>query len=368
MTATIESITRSQPRPQRASPMLVRRLAGAKRAYTARHLADTEAVQLLEDKALVPRAGDLVLARVDRIGKHAQLEQANGRKSSLFVGDEIIVAYAARYAPDQYEAHVPGDLAPCQLVAGGGVAATVLSRHAAISMATEITPVGLLADAAGRRLNLARHALPVRPLTSPRPVTIASVGTSMNAGKTTSAAHLIRGLVRAGCKVGAAKITGTGSGNDPWLLRDAGAELVLDFTDAGHASTHLLSLPALHEVMQCLLTNLAAQRVDAIVLEVADGLFQGETAQLLQSPEFKRAVDGLVFSSGDAMGAAAGASWLRERGLPLRALAGVLTKSPLARREAQAAAGLPVFGLDELGDAAIARGLLGSAAADTVAA
>lgn len=368
MTATIESIARSHTRAHRADPLLARRLARAKRAYTARHSADTDAVQLLEGTALVPRAGDLVLARVDKIGKHAQIEQAGGRKSTLFVGDEIIVAYAARYAPDQFEAHVPADLAPCQLVAGGGVAARVLSKHVAIAAATEITPLGLLADATGQRLNLAQHALAVRPLTGPRPVTIASVGTSMNAGKTTSAAHLIRGLVRAGCKVGAAKITGTGSGNDPWLLRDAGAHVVLDFTDAGHASTHLLSLPALHEVMQRLLTNLAAQRVDAIVIEVADGLFQSETAQLMQSPEFKSAVDGLLFSSGDAMGAAAGASWLRERGLPLLALAGVLTKSPLAQREAQAATGLPVLGLAELGDAAVARGLLQRAAAEAVAA
>jgi len=368
MTATIESIARSDMRTHRADPQLMRRLANAKRAYTARHFADADAAQLLEGTALVPRAGDLVLARVDKIGKHAQLEQADGRKSWLFAGDEIVVAYAARYAPDQYEAHVPADLGPCQLVAGGGVAATVLCRHAAVGTATEITPLGLLANADGERLNLAQHALDVRPLTSPRPITLASVGTSMNAGKTTSAAHLIRGLVRAGCKVGAAKITGTGSGNDPWLLHDAGAHVVLDFTDAGHASTHLLGLPALHDVMQRLLTNLAAHRVDAIVIEIADGLFQSETALLMQSPEFKSAVDGLVFSSGDAMGAAAGAGWLCGRGLPLLALAGVLTKSPLARREAQAATGLPVLGLDELGDAAVARSLMQRAAPDAVAA
>ncbi len=368
MTATIESIARSDTRPRRADAQLLRRLARAKRAYTARHFADADAVHLLDGIALAPRAGDLLLARIDKLGKHVQLEQADGRKSSLFVGDEIVVAYGARYAPDQFEAHVPADMAACQLVAGGGVAATVLGKHAAVAAATEITPLGLLADAAGQRLNLAQRALATRPLTGPRPVTIASVGTSMNAGKTTSAAHLIRGLVRAGCKVGAAKITGTGSGNDPWLLRDAGAQVVLDFTDAGHASTHLLGLHALQDVMQRLLSNLAAQRVDAIVIEVADGLFQCETAQLLQSPEFKSAIDGLVFSSGDAMGAAAGANWLRERGLPLLALAGLLTRSPLARREAQDATGLPVLGLDELGDAVIARGLLQSASADAVAA
>lgn len=368
MTATIESLPRIGTRVPPADPQLLRRLSAAKRAYTVRHFTNFDAVQLLGDQTLVPCAGDLVLARVDKLGKHTQLEQANGRKSTLFVGDEIVVAYAARYAPDQFEAHVPADLSPCHLVAGGGVAARVLSKNAGIAAATEITPLGLLANATGQRLNLAQHALEVRPAPSRRPLTIASVGTSMNAGKTTSAAHLIRGLARAGLKVGAAKLTGTGSGNDPWLLRDAGAQVVLDFTDAGFASTHLIGLAELHRVMQCLLSNLAAQQVDAIVIEVADGLFQAETAQLLKSPEFKHAVDGVVFASGDAMGAAAGASWLVAEGLPLLALAGVLTKSPLARREAHAATGLPVLGLDELGDATVAAGLLRRASVLEVAA
>ena len=39
-------------------------------------------------------------------------------------------------------------------------------------------------------------------------------GTAMNAGKTTAAARLIKGLQRAGLRVGAAKVTGTGAGGD----------------------------------------------------------------------------------------------------------------------------------------------------------
>jgi hypothetical protein len=369
MTAALESIPGLDTLPCRPGPsLLARRIARAKRAYTARHLGAADAVRLLDGAALQPRAGDLLLARIDKLGKHANLEQPDGRRSALFCGDEVVVAYAPRYAPDQYEAHVPASLAPCHLVAGGGVAAEVVMRHAAIPAATDITPIGLLADARGERLNLARHALAKRPAGGTRPITIASVGTSMNAGKTTSAAHLIRGLTSAGFKVGAAKITGTGSGNDPWLLRDAGAAVVLDFTDAGHASTYLLDLPDLHDVMERLLSNLAARRVDAIVFEVADGLFQRETAQLLRSPEFRRVVDATVFSSSDAMGAAAGARWLGDCGLPVLAIAGTLTRSPLARREAQVATGLPVLGLDNLGDPATARGLLEIAAAGAAAA
>src|SRR2546430_9351468 len=41
--------------------------------------------------------------------------------------------------------------------------------------------------------------------------------------------HLVVGLRRRRLRVGAAKVTGTGAGGDPWLLTDAGASLVLDF-------------------------------------------------------------------------------------------------------------------------------------------
>lgn len=339
------------------------RVEQAKRAYTTRRVPAGDMVQWLDTASLQPRAGDLLLARVDRIGKHAGLEQVDGRKSTLFVGDEIVIAYGARYAPDQFEALVPESLASCHLVAGGGVAGVVTGRHAAVAAATEITPIGLLADASGERLNLAQYALPHMPAMGARPITVASVGTSMNAGKTTSAAYLIRGLTRAGFRVGAAKITGTGSGGDPWLLRDAGAVSVLDFTDAGHASTYLLGLDALQDAMARLLSQLAAQRVTAIVIEIADGLFQPETAQLLRSEPFRRAVDALVFSSTDAMGACAGVDWLRQHDLNVLALSGTLTRSPLASREAHAATRLPVMGLDALSDATVARRLIKAAAA-----
>lgn len=341
---------------------LAQRLARAKRAYTTRHVPLAKLARLYHgDGRLQPRAGDLVLARVERIGKHAQLEQTDSRRSALFVGDEIVVAYGARYAPDQFEAVVPDALGPCHLVAGGGVAGAVTARHAAVAAATEIVPIGLFGDASGQRVNLLQYRLQHLPQHGARPVTIASVGTSMNAGKTTSAAYLIRGLTRAGLRVGAAKITGTGSGNDPGLLRDAGAVSVLDFTDAGHASTSRLGLDELEDILERLMSNLRTQQLGAIVLEVADGLFQRETAELLGSPRLRQAVDGVLFSSGDAMGASAGTQWLREHGLPVLSLCGTLTRSPLARREARDATQLPVMGLDELGDPQIARGLIDAA-------
>ena len=297
-----------------------------------------------------PRAGDLVLARVDSIGYHSGLQLPEGRRKHLFVGDEIVVAYGNRYAPNQFEAIVPKTLGPCQLVAAGGVAGKALSWHASVTKpATQITPLGLLTDPAGQVVNLAAHALaPMEQLPEPCPPTIAVVGTSMDAGKTQTCAYLVRGLASAGLRVGYAKVTGTGSGGDTWLLKDAAAHPVLDFTDAGLASTYLVPPAELERVFVTLIGHLAQSHVDTIVLEIADGVLQEETAALLESAAFRRVVSGIIFAAGDAMGALAGHAWLRKRRLPLFAIGGVLTSAPLQRRESIQATALPVFSRQDL--------------------
>lgn len=342
----------------------LQRVLAAKRAYTTRRVALTAMARLVSGEAVVPRAGDLMLARVMRIGKHAHLEATDSRRTALFVGDEVVVACAPRYAPDQFDARQPTSLGPCHLAAGGGVAGVVVTRRDGVGAPTELQPIGLLADDHGRVANLADHALPTRlQPAARRPVTIVSLGTSMNAGKTTSAAYLIHGLTRAGLRVGAAKVTGTGSGNDPGLLRDAGAVRVVDFTDAGFASTCDVAVDTLAAAAHRLVSHLAEAKVDAVVLEVADGLFQRETAGLLRHDGFRGLVDAALFSSGDAMGACAGAQWLGAVGLTPLALTGAMTRSPLAAREAAVASGLPVVGLDDLANPEAARRLWNQAAA-----
>lgn len=322
------------------------RLALAKRAYTTRRVPGGRMQRLLHDVA--PQPGDLVLARVTQLGQHQNIEQVTGRRAKLWRDDEIIVAYGNRYAPDQFEAFVPDDLGPCALVAGGGVAARVSSQHGAMKAPTKIEPLGLVADQAGRRVNLYDHGLRLIPVSHPMPPVLAVVGCAMNAGKTTTAAGAIRGLSRKGMKVGAAKVTGTGSGGDRWAMVDAGADTVLDFTDAGHASTFGLSGPALTQLLPLLVSQLAAHDVDAIVLELSDGLFQQETAAMVESEVFARMVNTVLFAADGAMGAKAGADWLHQRGRPLMAISGVVSASPLATREAAAATGLPVLTLADL--------------------
>jgi len=325
-----------------AEPLDHGRLAAAKAAYTTRRVDMRVAGTLLTGE-LEPHSGDLVLACIEKLGQHRHIELGNGRRSVLYRADEIVVCYGNRYAPDQFEAVVPSDLGPCQLAAGGGIAARVLSRHSSRRQATAITPIGLIGDRDGEPLNLTRWALAPTETTGARPYTVAAIGTSMNSGKTTLAASLAHGLTKAGLSVGSAKVTGTGAGGDVWAMLDAGAKEALDFTDAGHATTYKLPLADVERIFLTLTTALAARGLDIIVIEVADGLLQDETAALISSPVFAKSVDGVIFAAADAMGAVAGADWLRSRGLNVLGIGGLLTASPLARGEANRATGIQVL-------------------------
>jgi hypothetical protein len=317
-------------------------------AYTTRHMNGHRVGGLLVG-GVEPRVGDLVVARVDQLGQHKRLELTDGRRALLFPGDEIVVCYGNRYAPDQFEAELPGDLGPCHLVAAGGVASRELSRHVSVTEATRITPLGLLAAPDASPLNLERFRLgPPDP--AARPPTIAVVGSAMNAGKTTTAANLVRGLVAAGWSVGAAKVTGTGAGGDIWFFTDAGASPVLDFTAVGLPSTYLAGPGAIERAFGQLVGHLSAAGVDAIVLEVADGVCHEETRSLIESPSFDELVDGVLFAATDALSATAAVQYLRDLGLPLLAISGMVSASPLAGREAAAMTGLPVIDVAGLRD------------------
>lgn len=342
------------------------RAARIKSAYSVRRHGLGHSLTLTYDEPRTPRHGDVVLAEVTKLGYHMVLELGDGRKARLYVGDEILVAYGPRYAPDHFEAELPDDLGPCDLVAAGGVLGKVRSRNAAVSAPTQVRPLGLVAGADGRPLNVADFALaePLPALHSPP--TFIVVGTSMNSGKTTTVASLVHGLTRAGLRVGAAKVTGTAAGGDPWLFRDSGAVIALDFTDVGMATTFRIPLDDLVTGACTLHSHLAGHGVDAIVLEIADGLLQPETAALLDRPEIRTLTHGILFAASDSAGALYGMQRLQAAGHPALAVSGLLTMSPLAVREAQAVLDVPVYAPDDLQSPTLAGELLRRATVDTL--
>lgn len=321
-------------------------VARAKRAFSTRRVP-AEDIKTLVTPMRAPKVGDLVIARVAELGSHKKLELPSGRRATMNPGDEIIVVYGERYAPDQYEAYVPKDMGPCHLVAAGGLAAKAESWHQRMIGPTRIEPIGLLGCAGHEPLNILNYAVERSQGAMPDAL-FAVFGTSMNSGKTTTAATLIKGFADAGHRVGGLKITGTAAGGDLWLMRDNGASEVLDFTDAGYPSTFNIDPGALFAGAENLLRTLGARGCTVAVIEIADGLLQGETACLASMDSLRSLLTGVFFASSDAMGAVAGATSLASRGHRVLGISGALTRSPLASRETGHASPFPVFDLPGL--------------------
>jgi hypothetical protein len=302
---------------------------------------------------LAPRSGDLVLATVHELGKHQRIEQPNGRRALMLPGDEIIVCYGNRYAPDQFEAILPDDLGLCNLVAGGGLASREITRNERMAPATKIQPIGLIGDEKGKRLNIFDYRIQTDEKELPANI-ILVVGTSMNAGKTYTAASLVRGLKQSGYRTAGIKATGTGSGGDLWKMKDLGAELVLDFTDAGFSSTYKIPDDKIEQGLVSLLRSAKSRNCDFAVVEIADGLQHRETAALLNSDVLRSAASGVVFAAYDSLGAKAGVQWLNELGYRVFAISGKIAQSPLAMREA-ADAGCPILTPFALQEGALVR-------------
>ncbi|MGI5940415.1 MAG: DUF1611 domain-containing protein [Thermoleophilia bacterium] len=328
------------------------RLARAKEGFSTRRVPKS-AMKTLVTGRLRFRAGDLVLARVERILQHSRIELPSGRRSNLQLGWELILACGNRYASDQFEGLVPEKIGRAHLIAAGGVVAVEVARARGIKHATEIEILGAIGDKRGLPLNLMQFALPQPIVHKPRPPIVAVFGSSMNSGKTTTARLLVSGLISGGFKVGYAKLTGTGAGGDYWSLVDAGA-VVVDFTDAGLASTYKTPVSALENISLKLIGHLANQGCDCIVVEIADGLLQQETAALMQSHIIHTLVDNVIFAAGDPLAAQGGVMMLRQAGFNVVGVAGLLTASPLPTREAKELMDVPVWLREDLLDTATA--------------
>lgn len=285
-----------------------------------------------------PAAGDVVLARVEKIGKNTTLELVDGRRSTLHEGDLVVVAFGNRYATLQFEAYAEclGDR--CDLLSMGGLCGRVESKHDSVSEPSKLRIVGAIGDADGKSVRLRDYAL--SPTLSPRqiaPRVIAVCGTSMDAGKTYTVRSVILGLRKKGLRVAAIKLTGTASGKDTFSMLDAGAMPALDFIDGGYPSTYLCTPQELTDLYGVLLSQVTAQGADCVVVEIADGLVQRETTSLLTTSRFVGSVNAWLLAANDAPGAAGAVSILESWGIRPVCITGNASRSPLVRQEVEAA-------------------------------
>jgi hypothetical protein len=308
----------------------------------ATHLVDRAAFTRLLPVVEEENPGALLLGRVVAIGRHKDLESVDGRRIALFRDDLFVGTLGHRYATDQFEGAAVCRGPMGHILSIGGVCGEVVTKNERMAEPTVVEWLGRLSGDDGAPLHLRdfrRSA--VRPLHAPRPRIVLSLGASMNAGKTTTAAQLVRSLTAAGHRVSAAKITGTACRKDPSLLEDAGAERVLDFTWAGWPSTAGCSRDELLATWREITWALRADQPDTLVYEIADGIVQRETRMLLEDPLVRESVDAVTYAAPDSLSCESGVRMLRGMGYTVLATAGPVANSPLGRAEVEAMTQLP---------------------------
>lgn len=296
-----------------------------------------------------PQTGDVGLFRVlQSDGKYMKTPETGS--TYLFSNDLIMATFGARYATNQYEAYLPTQpTRAVELVGRGGVVAQVASQNQIYP--GQALPLELLAFAtnqAGDVINTRANLTPFRADTQ-RAKVILSVGSSMDSGKTTTAAHLCGGMSSAGYSSAYIKLTGTAYPKDTIYCYDRGADYVTDFSQRGLPSTFQLCVPTLLSLYQDLVDECNRQIApDYIVMEIADGILQQETKALLLHPEFMNTISGVVLSCGDSLGVISGLQLLQSWGIRPLLLSGLFTASQLLMKEARSVSTCPIFTIQEL--------------------
>ncbi len=317
----------------------------AKWAFTTRRV-NRDDVRDLSSNFSTAKPGDLILCEVAEIGHHKKIQLAERRTSESYPGDLVVLCIGDRYAPDQFLASAIIDDDLIDLVAGGGVAGRVDASHIFMEAPTRLKPLGLLTGIRGKVLNVSDYAVPALPLNED--VTVIGVfGASMNSGKTTAATSLAHGLLRAGYATAAVKATGTGAFGDFNSFEDGGVP-ALDFTDVGMPTTFRMPMERIEAGFDTLVATAAARGAEVVVAEIADGLFQQETRDILKSSRVRDRLDGLLFAAPDALSALGGIVVLDKLGLAPFAISGMVSCSPLATAEAAEVTGCPILSREDL--------------------
>lgn len=301
-----------------------------------------------------PQAGDVGLFQVIEVDRHSSMQCIDKRSHSIFDGDYILAVFGDRYATSQYEGYVPTEpMDVYHIIGAGGVIGIVRTKNAAWEdyEPTTVKLVGYCCNADGSVMNTLfrnKQRAAFSGLVPNDAKIILSIGSTMDSGKTTTAAHIARGLKTTGKEIAFMKLTGTVYTKDVDYVVDCGADVGIDFSNLGFPSTYLIDETTLLDIYQTLLNDLAESKPEYIVMEIADGLFQRETSMLLSNKNFMNTIHNVVFSCGDSLSVMAGLQVLKSLHIHPCMVSGRFTMSPLLITEVTNRMHIPVHTIDEI--------------------
>ncbi len=249
------------------------------------------------------------------------LELTSGRMAKVGKGDIVVGALGHRKALFGYSGHVPtsvqaGDV--IQMLNIGGVLGICDSVNPEKGKPFDCRVLGVvlhfpyLGERIGVPARVGHRPLDRDALLNTHGVPVVAIaGTCMEAGKTAAACAIVSRMRHRGLVIDAFKATGVSLRRDILAMEDAGARRSMIFTDLGVVSTTGANGPALTRTM---LTELATGKPDVIVFELGDGILgtYGVDA-ILNCPDIRAALTGLVLSANDPVAAWGGVTLLRDR-------------------------------------------------------
>ncbi len=214
------------------------------------------------------KTGDYVVGEITDTGSDIlKVELINGRMRSIMKGDLVVGALGERYATLEATGtwKEVGEDGKMHLLTGAGLFGKCTSKSVYLPNLIEIQYTGhtfmdgkiCIMDDYVHNFNFSKFNTPV----------VLLVGTSMSAGKTTSAKIVVNHLKRAGLKVVAGKLTGASRYSDILSFKDVGADFIFDFVNIGLPSTIYPREKYRKKLIQ-LLSEINSVNADVAVIEL----------------------------------------------------------------------------------------------------
>jgi len=288
-------------------------------ASVAQHRGLKRKLQVSAD--ILCEEGVLLAVRIlNSKSSYNMLELTSGRMAKVSRGDIIVGALGHRKALFGYSGHLPEKLSPgdtVQVLNIGGVLGICDSVNANFGQPFDAEVLGTVLDfpylgeriGVPARAGVAKLELNASVDTGDVPVVVLA-GTSMDSGKTVAASAIISRLRHHGHTVDAFKATGVSLRRDILAMEDAGARKTSIFTDFGVMTTTEENGPPVTRMM---LTQLAADKPDVIVVELGDGLLGAYGVEaILKDQGIRSAITCLVLCANDPVAAWGGVKLLRD--------------------------------------------------------
>jgi hypothetical protein len=286
---------------------------------------------------LETRQGTVLAAQVlhDK-SVYDEMELPTGRMSKLKKDDIIAVALGERMALKGFVGHLPKTLKTndvINLLNFGGVAGICTSANVReVGEPMRIRVLGGIARK-GKLLNIDQATLfkPAAKLKSDIPLILITAG-SMDSGKTTVAAEIIKTLTRIGMRLAAAKLTGVGAMRDLYKMEDYGVYETVSFVDAGLPSTANVDPKTVVNVGKGALNYLSRGKPDAIIVELGDGILgKYGVVEILKDREFQKNVRLHVTCARDPAGAIKLTEDCAKFGVPVDVISGPITDNEVGK-------------------------------------